>query len=83
MEADLFGPEWRVIEKLGEGSFSEVFKVKSTKNQCFYAIKRLKKRYRSVEEVNKLPEITALRALQGAPNIIKLEVFYMILNIFL
>ena len=73
MEADLFGPDWRVISKLGEGSFSEVYKVKSCKNQNFYAIKKLKKRYRSVEEVNRLPEITALRALQGNPNIIKLE----------
>ena len=73
MEADLFGPDWRVISKLGEGSFSEVYKVKSCKNQNFYAIKKLKKRYRSVEEVNRLPEIMTLRALQGYPNIIKLE----------
>lgn len=71
MEADIFGPEWRVIAKLGEGSFAEVYKVKSLKNQNFYAIKMLKKRYRSVEEVNRLPEIMALRALQGCPNIIK------------
>jgi len=77
MEQELFGSDWRVIEKLGEGSFSEVFKVKSHRHQTFMAVKRLKKRYRSVEEVNKLPEIMTLRALQGHPNIITLnEVLY-------
>ncbi|EAY03124.1 CMGC family protein kinase [Trichomonas vaginalis G3] len=70
---ELFGPDWRIINKLGEGSFSEVFKVKSMKNQQFYAIKMLKKRFRSVEEVTRLPEIMCLRALEGNPNIIRLE----------
>ena len=77
MDQDLFGSDWRVINKLGEGSFSEVFKVKCHKNQLYYAVKRLKKRYRSVEEVNRLSEIMTLRALQGHPNIIILhEVLY-------
>jgi len=65
--------DFRVISKLGEGSFAEVFKVKNPKTQQVYAIKRLKKRYRSIEEVNKLPEILYLRALQNHPNIIKLH----------
>lgn len=72
-QKELFGPDWRIINKLGEGSFSEVFKVKSMKNQQYYAIKMLKKRFRSVEEVNRLPEIMSLRALEGNPNIIRLE----------
>lgn len=70
---DLFGPDWRVIDKLGEGSFSEVFKVRSVKNQTLYAVKRLKKKYKSAVEVNRLPEIIALRNLQGHANIVKLE----------
>ena len=68
-----FGPDFQVISKLGEGSFAEVFKVKSNENGKFYAVKRLKKRYRTVDEVNKMPEIYALKALQGHPNVIKLE----------
>lgn len=62
----------RVICKLGEGSFAEVFKVKNPKTQQLFAVKRLKKRYRAIDEVNKLPEVLYLRALQGHPNIIKL-----------
>ena len=66
------GNDFRVISKLGEGSFAQVFKVKSNRNNKFYAIKRLKKRYRSFDEVNKLPEVAALKALQGHPNVVRL-----------
>lgn len=72
MSQQSLGTDFRVIGKLGEGSFAEVFKVKSNKNNSFFAIKRLKKRYRTIEEANKLPEVLSLRALQGHPNIIKL-----------
>lgn len=68
----VIGPDFRVVAKLGEGSFAEVFKVKSPNSNEFLAIKRLKKRYRTLEEVNRLPEILALKALQGHPNVIKL-----------
>ncbi|KAK8834567.1 hypothetical protein M9Y10_045454 [Tritrichomonas musculus] len=68
-----FGPDFQVISKLGEGSFAEVFKVRSNQTGTYYAIKRLKKRYRTVDEVNKMPEIYALKVLQGHPNVIKLE----------
>lgn len=64
--------DFKVMQKLGEGSFAEVFKAKHPKTQQIFAIKRLKKRYRSIEEVNKLPEVLYLRALQGHPNIVKL-----------
>lgn len=69
-----FGPDYQVVAKLGEGSFAEVFKVKCTNNKNFeyLAVKRLKKRYRSIDEVNRLPEVLSLKALQGHPNIIKL-----------
>lgn len=66
-------PEFRIISKLGEGSFADVFKVRSNRDGKFYAIKRLKKRYRSIDEVNRLPEILYLKQLQGNPNVIELK----------
>ena len=69
---NLFPSEFRVLAKLGEGSFAEVFKVKSLKDNQLYAIKRLKKRFRTHEEVNNLPEVTSLSLLQGHPNVVKL-----------
>ena len=65
--------EFRIIDKLGEGSFADVYKVKSIKDQKIYAEKRLKKRYRSLEEVRNLTEVSALRLLSRRPNIIKLH----------
>lgn len=65
--------DFRIVSKLGEGSFAEVFKVRSNQDGNFYAVKRLKKRYRSIEEVNRLPEILYLKQLQGNPNIIDLK----------
>lgn len=77
MDKSIFGSDFINLGKLGEGSYAEVFKVKSLRTNEIYAIKRLKKRYRSTEEANKLPEILALRALQGHPNIIRLiDVLY-------
>ena len=65
--------EFRIIDKLGEGSFADVYKVKSIKDQKIYAEKRLKKRYRSLEEVRNLTEVSALRLLSRHPNIITLH----------
>lgn len=77
MDQSIFGSDFINLGKLGEGSYAEVFKVKSLRTNEIYAIKRLKKRYRSTEEANKLPEILALRALQGHPNIVRLiDVLY-------
>jgi serine/threonine protein kinase len=66
------GPDFRVVAKLGEGSFAEVFKVQSGRTGQFYAVKRLKKRYHSLDEVNRLPEVLALKAVRGHPNVIDL-----------
>jgi renal tumor antigen len=64
--------DFRILTKLGEGSFAEVFKVKCNRTGNVFAIKRLKKRYRSLDEVTRLPEVLALKALRGHPNIIDL-----------
>ena len=56
---EILGPnDFRILDRLGEGSFADVYKVKCLKNQQIYAEKRLKKRYRSIEEINQLAEVT-------------------------
>ena len=65
--------DFRIVSKLGEGAFSEVYKVRSNRDGNFYAVKRLKKRYRSIEEVNRLPEVLYLKQLQGHANVINFK----------
>lgn len=69
--------KYRLISKKGEGTFSEVLKAQSIKTSKSYAIKCMKNHFDSVDQVNNLREIQALRRLAGHPNIIKLhEVLY-------
>jgi len=63
--------------KKGEGTFSEVLKAQSIKSGKYVAIKCMKNHFDSIDQVNNLREIQALRRLAGHPNIIKLhEVLY-------
>ena len=62
----------KAVRKLGEGSFAEVYLAKSSTTGRLFAVKRLKKKYRNVDEINQLPEVAALKALQGHPNIVRL-----------
>eukprot|EP00762_Andalucia_godoyi_P008242 ANDGO_02980.mRNA.1 putative serine/threonine-protein kinase DDB_G0268078 len=69
--------KYRLLGKKGEGTFSEVLKAQSTKNSKYVAIKCMKNRFESIEQVNRLREIQALRRLSPHPNIVKLyEVLY-------
>mmetsp|Transcript_177730 Transcript_177730/g.432413 ORF Transcript_177730/g.432413 Transcript_177730/m.432413 type:complete len:446 (-) Transcript_177730:17-1354(-) len=69
--------KYRLIAKKGEGTFSEVLKAQSIKNGKYLAIKCMKNHFDSIEQVNNLREIQALRRLSPHPNIIKLyEVLY-------
>jgi len=69
--------KYRLISKKGEGTFSEVLKAQSIKTGKSFAIKCMKNHFDSVDQVNNLREIQALRRLAGHPNIIKLhEVLY-------
>ena len=69
--------KYRLIAKKGEGTFSEVLKAQSVKTNRFTAIKCMKNRFDSIDQVNNLREIQALRRLSPHPNIIKLiEVLY-------
>ncbi|CAK0846811.1 unnamed protein product [Prorocentrum cordatum] len=66
--------KYRLISKKGEGTFSEAQSIKSGKH---VAIKCMKNHFDSIDQVNNLREIQALRRLAGHPNIIKLsEVLY-------
>lgn len=69
--------KYRLISKKGEGTFSEVLKAQSIRNGKHVAIKCMKNHFESIDQVNNLREIQALRRLVGHPNIIKLhEVLY-------
>ena len=69
--------KYRLISKKGEGTFSEVLKAQSIKNGKYLAIKCMKNHFDSIEQVNNLREIQALRRLSPHEYIIKLyEVLY-------
>jgi len=69
--------KYRLISKKGEGTFSEVLKAQAIKTGRNVAIKCMKNTFDSIDQVNNLREIQALRRLGGHPNVIKLaEVLY-------
>lgn len=68
---------YRLIGKKGEGTFSEVLKAQGIKNGKYVAIKCMKNHFDSLDQVNNLREIQALRRLSPHPGVIKLcEVLY-------
>ena len=68
---------YRILEKKGEGTFSEVMRALHLPTGKQYAVKCMKRSFDSVAEVNRLPEIQALRNLSGHPYIVQLhEVLY-------
>lgn len=69
--------KYKLLGKKGEGTFSEVLKAQDIKSNKLVAIKCMKNHFDSVEQVNRLREIQALRRLSPNANIIKLhEVLY-------
>ena len=69
--------KYRLISKKGEGTFSEVLKAQSIKTSKYVAIKCMKNHFDTIDQVNNLREIQALRRLSPHPQIIKLyEVLY-------
>lgn len=67
-----FSSKYRIIGKKGEGTFSEVVKCQSIADGGMCAAKRMKGKFTSVEQINNLREIQALRRLHSHGNIIKL-----------
>lgn len=69
--------KYRLVAKKGEGTFSEVLKAQCIKNGKYVAIKCMKNHFDSLDQVNNLREIQALRRLSPHPGVIKLlEVLY-------
>ncbi|XP_078592601.1 MAPK/MAK/MRK overlapping kinase-like isoform X3 [Branchiostoma floridae x Branchiostoma japonicum] len=64
--------EYRILGKKGEGTFSEVLKCQSIKDGQYYACKKMKQHYDSVEQINNLREIQAMRRLHPHANVIEL-----------
>jgi renal tumor antigen len=61
-----------MIKKLGEGTFSEVFKAQIIKTGELVAVKCMKNKYTNIESINSLREIRALKRLSSHNNIISL-----------
>jgi renal tumor antigen len=69
--------KYRLVSKKGEGTFSEVMKAQSVKDGRYHAIKCMKNKFESVDQVNNLREIQALRRLSPHEHIVDLqEVLY-------
>jgi renal tumor antigen len=64
---------YRILSKKGEGTFSHVMVGLSLLTRSRYAIKCIKKKFESIEDVNNLPELVALRRLSRHQNIIRLN----------
>ncbi|KAF5301010.1 hypothetical protein FQR65_LT08993 [Abscondita terminalis] len=71
-----FHSKYRLIEKIGEGSFSEVLKCEDKTNQKCYAAKRLKKVFKSSQEVKECPEVVAMTKLPKHANIVYMLEFH-------
>jgi renal tumor antigen len=65
--------KYRLIAKKGEGTFSEVLKAQNVKDSKYHAIKCMKNHFESIDQVNNLREIQALRRLSPHQHIVKLE----------
>ncbi|KAJ3009022.1 hypothetical protein HKX48_008209 [Thoreauomyces humboldtii] len=65
--------DYRMLGKLGEGTFSEVIRVKQKKTGRISAMKRFRKHFKSYEEIETLREIQALRRLNPHQHIVDLE----------
>ncbi|NXK50325.1 MOK kinase, partial [Chauna torquata] len=65
--------EYKPVGKTGEGTFSDVLKTLSLSDGKYYACKRMKQHFESIEQVNNLSEIQALRRLSPHPNILMLH----------
>ncbi|KAM6964976.1 MAPK/MAK/MRK overlapping kinase [Aplochiton taeniatus] len=67
------GPEYKIIKKIGEGTFAVVVKAKYVKDGKHYACKTLKQVFLSSEHAFNLREVQTMRKLNPHPNILQLH----------
>lgn len=67
-----FEARFKILEKIGEGSFSEVLKCEHRASRVCYAAKRLKKTYRTENGFANCPEIIASQKVSYHPNLLNL-----------
>ncbi|CAH1107778.1 unnamed protein product [Psylliodes chrysocephalus] len=67
-----FQSKYRVLEKIGEGSFSDVLKCENRTTKICYAAKRLKKCYKSEANCQSCAEIVAAQKVPFHPNILNM-----------
>ncbi|XP_064185786.1 MAPK/MAK/MRK overlapping kinase-like isoform X3 [Anguilla rostrata] len=65
--------DYKIIKKIGEGTFSEVVKTQSLKDGKYYACKTMKQPIDSLEQANNMREVQAMKRLSPHPNIIQLH----------
>ncbi|KAM6204211.1 LOW QUALITY PROTEIN: MAPK/MAK/MRK overlapping kinase [Sarcoramphus papa] len=65
--------KYKPVGKIGEGTFSDVLKTLSLRDGKYYAYKHTKQHFESMERVNNLREIEALRRLSTHPNTLVLH----------
>lgn len=65
--------KYRLVAKKGEGTFSEVLKAQSVVTGDYFAVKCMKSKFKSLEQVHNLREIQALKRLNPHPHIIEME----------
>ena len=74
--SEMYGPgktpmKYEVLAKKGEGTFSEVLTVQLEDGRMA-AVKRMKTKFSSWDQVKQLREVQALERLKGHPNCIML-----------
>lgn len=65
--------EYSILGKIGEGSYSKVFKVQKSHSSEYFAMKVLNIRYRTLDEVFKCQEVLVMARLANHPNILGLR----------
>ncbi|XP_072031525.1 MAPK/MAK/MRK overlapping kinase-like [Amphiura filiformis] len=65
--------KYKILGKKGEGTFSEVLKCQHIQDGTYFACKKMKQTYDSLEQVNNLREVQAMRRLSPHDNILELK----------
>nr|CAD7454907.1 unnamed protein product [Timema tahoe] len=64
--------KYKILGKVGEGSFSDVVKCQDRQTGDLFAAKRLKKIRETIDEVLQTPEVLVMRKLKEHPNILRM-----------